>query len=65
VIKLKLFLFGWHKRNCIALAFAGCPLWLIKYRCAVSPGWGSETGVLKILGKPNKEIQILGRWEDD
>lgn len=39
--RLKLFIVGWKRQSATMLDEAGCPIWLIKWRCPESPDWGT------------------------
>ena len=35
------FRLGWYRRSALLLGCAGCPRWLIHWRCRVPGNWGS------------------------
>ena len=36
----RVFRLGWRRRSAMILDNAGCPGWLIRWRCPVPRGWG-------------------------
>ena len=38
--RVKLFILGWRRRSAMILDNAGCPMWLVRLRCPLRPGWG-------------------------
>jgi len=42
------FCIGWRRRWALHMDMAGAPVWLVKWRCPVSPGWGY---LLRFLGR--------------
>ena len=55
---LRLFIFGWLTRSASVLDYAGCPVWLVKKRCPVRPGWGTRLNLLA-------RIAHLDLWDDE
>ena len=45
-MNLRLFVYGWLTRSTAVLDYAGCPVWLVKKRCPVTPGWGTRLNLL-------------------
>ena len=38
--RLRAFILGWRRRSAMLLDEAGCPGWLIRWRCPVPQAWG-------------------------
>ena len=41
MIQLKTFVAGWRRRSAMLLDAAGCPRWLVRWRCPGLKGWGA------------------------
>ena len=54
----RLFVYGWLTRSTAVLDYAGCPVWLVKKRCPVTPGWGT---LLTLLARE----AYLDLWDDE
>ena len=52
-MKLSLFLKSWRQRNPFGLDIAGCPHWLIRWRCGII-AWGN------ILGRGSSCLDTFG-----
>jgi hypothetical protein len=57
VDRLLLFCEGWKQQSALKLDVAGCPLWLIRWRCPTIAAWGHILGRGSVLRFPEWGIR--------
>ena len=63
--RLQAFLLGWRQRSAMLLDEAGCPEWLIRWRCPVPISWGDAMVLLGLdswmVYSMDKRVEAFGR----